>query len=78
MNGEQIRETIKKAGGASWVAKQADMERVGVYKWIYNQSVPAERVQLLSRLSGVPTWKIRPDIFLPPNDKPNEKPLSVS
>lgn len=58
----QIMIAIKKAGGASKVAKRAKIARTSVYKWAYLR-VPADRVLLLSEMSGIPCYLIRPDIY---------------
>lgn len=57
-----VQVAVLKAGGAITVAKKAKIRRTSVYKWIYSQ-VPAERVAMLSELSGIPCHEIRPDIF---------------
>lgn len=58
-----VKAVIVKAGGAQAVANHFDLSKVSVYKWIWNERVPAERVNKLSELSGIAPSEIRPDLF---------------
>ncbi len=51
---------VAEAGGPSLVAKEIRRTRQAVEDW---SRVPAEHVQALAKLSGIPPEKIRPDVF---------------
>ncbi|GCD53066.1 transcriptional regulator [Acetobacter pasteurianus] len=58
-----MKDLIKAAGGVTKVAKAVNRSHSTVSLWC---RVPAEHVQTVSRLSGIPVWKIRPDVFPAP------------
>lgn len=58
-----VKAVIVKAGGAQVVANHFKLSKVSVYKWVWNERVPAERVNELSELSGIEPSEIRPDLF---------------
>lgn len=53
-------EIIRRAGGASKVAKTIGRHHSSVLGWT---RVPAEHVRAVAALSGIPAYEIRPDIF---------------
>ena len=57
-----LQEAIDKAGGAARVAAVIGISRPAVSQW---KRCPAERVIELSRLSGVPRSRLRPDLYPP-------------
>lgn len=56
-------EAIKRAGGPSAVAREFGISPQAVGQW---ERIPAERVLVLERLSGVPRHLLRPDIYPAP------------
>lgn len=61
--GMEIKQIINAAGGVVEVAKKVGRFHSTVSEW---KRVPAEHVLAVSRLSGIPVWKIRPDVFPAP------------
>ena len=57
-------QAVKKAGGGAKVARPLNLTRQAIYQW---KRVPAEHVLTLERLSGVPRYQIRPDIYPAPD-----------
>lgn len=57
------------AGNGSALATALGINRVAVYQW---KRVPAERVRDVSRITGVPDYLLRPDLFDPPSDPERE------
>ena len=60
-----IQDIIKRAGGASKIAKAIGRHHSSVLGW---NKVPAQHVRAVSVLSGIPPAQIRPDVFgeIPP------------
>lgn len=58
-----IKQIIRSSGGPSKIGKEISRHHTTVLKW---ERVPAEHVLAVSRLSGIPVWKIRPDVFPAP------------
>lgn len=69
---EVTRTAIKRAGGAVAVAREFGLTRQAVAKW---EEVPAERVLVVERLSGVSRYELRPDIYgeAPPPRRPTRR-----
>jgi hypothetical protein len=55
-----IDQVFQAAGGRKAVAEALRIKVPSTYSW---KQVPAERVLVLSRMSGMPPHKLRPDIF---------------
>jgi DNA-binding transcriptional regulator YdaS (Cro superfamily) len=55
-----LGEVIKAAGGVSALAHALSIERQAVSKWT---RVPLERVVKVSKITGIPREKIRPDLY---------------
>ncbi|XRB28335.1 helix-turn-helix domain-containing protein [Novacetimonas hansenii] len=54
------REIIRRAGGPLKVAKAVGRHHATVIGW---RRVPAEHVRTVSRMCGIPSHIIRPDVF---------------
>ena len=59
-----IQAVIEKAGGWRPLARKLGIKAQSIQNW---KKVPAERVLDLEKITGIPRWKLRPDIY-PPND----------
>jgi len=59
---KKVWREIKKNVPISVVADTVKMSRSGVHLWA-SRGIPIDRAIELSRISGVPVEKIRPDIF---------------
>ena len=51
---------IKVAGGPAALAKELGIKTPSVYSW---RQVPPKRVQAVSKLTGIPPEKLRPDLY---------------
>lgn len=58
-----LAEAIRRSGGVPVLAERLGVRRQAIYQW---DKVPAERVQTVSALSGIPPHELRPDIFPAP------------
>lgn len=58
-----VRQIINNWGGAAIMADTLGLPVQTVYSWINRDTVPARRVLAVSRLTGVPPHKLRPDIY---------------
>lgn len=60
------REALKKArtiaGGASAIARELNLTPQAVLQW---RVVPAERVLVVERITGISRHELRPDVFGP-------------
>ena len=45
------------------IAKAFGLQAGTVYAWRKNGHVPARHVRKFSSLTGIPMWKIRPDLY---------------
>lgn len=59
-----ILSIINRAGGASRIAAACGIDRRAVYQWKW---VPADRLRVVSELSGIPAHQLRPDIIPDPS-----------
>ena len=57
-----INKISEKVGGQANIAKHLGVSNMTVSQW-KTRGVPAERVLDLEKLSGVPCWEIRPDLY---------------
>ncbi len=56
---------IKFAGSQQKLAVLMGVSSMAVSKWTKNDSVPTERVLTIEKLTGVPRYELRPDIYPP-------------
>lgn len=45
-------------GGISWLARKLGIKKQAISRW---RRVPVDRVPVISKLTGIPRYKIRPD-----------------
>jgi DNA-binding transcriptional regulator YdaS (Cro superfamily) len=57
---KEVERAIKAAGGVSALAAALGVSKQVVHQW---WRVPAERVQAVVTVTGIPPWELRPDIF---------------
>jgi hypothetical protein len=57
---EALQEAIRRVGGLNAVARALDIKAQSVIKW---RVTPVLRVIPLEKLSGVPRYRLRPDIY---------------
>lgn len=59
----ETKQIIDAAGGVVRVARKIGRSHSTISEW---KRVPPKHVQAVSVLSGIPAWKIRPDVFPAP------------
>ena len=70
MRESATKKAVRLAGGPKAVAKAFRIKSLwSVYKWMYRDEVPPDRVLRLEELSGVSRFALRPDIYGKPNGK---------
>ena len=62
-----VQRIVDSVGGQSELARLLDIRQQSVQEWVTRRRVPAERVLEVERVSGIPRYEIRPDLY-PPND----------
>lgn len=62
---EAAAAAIQKAGGGAVLARALGITMPAITHW-KRRGIPAERVQAVSRLTGIPLHELRPDLFDPP------------
>jgi hypothetical protein len=55
-----IFDVFAAAGGATALARELGLSRAALYKW---QRVPLKYLRLLTKMTGIPRHKLRPDIY---------------
>jgi DNA-binding transcriptional regulator YdaS (Cro superfamily) len=56
------REAIRAAGGGAMLARAVNVSKSAVTHWLTN-GIPAVRVPIVARLSGLSYHQVRPDLF---------------
>jgi DNA-binding transcriptional regulator YdaS (Cro superfamily) len=64
---EIIRRAAERVGGIPQLARQIGVSRQAIYQW---NLIPAEKVDVISELTGLPKPALRPDLF--DEDEPRE------
>lgn len=59
---EIVEQAAEKAGGIVALARKLGIRHASMYSW---KKVPAERVLMIEKITGVSRHEIRPDIFGP-------------
>jgi len=57
---EQLTQYLNQRGKLTELAQALGVTPSAIYQW---RRVPAERVRDVSRVTGIPLWELRPDIF---------------
>lgn len=58
-----LRAAIKVVGNQATLAEKLGVRQQSVSEWVRRNTVPAERVLDIERLTGVPRHEIRPDLY---------------
>lgn len=56
----EFDEYLSEHGRITWLAKELGITKGAVWQW---NKVPAERLGEVSRITGIPHAKLRPDLF---------------
>ena len=63
---KSLNKAIVAAGGITALARALDVSTQRVWNWLNRDGkAPAEYAVEIERITGVPCWEIRPDIFPP-------------
>lgn len=60
METDIIKQAIQAAGGATRLANLLGIKAPSIHSW---KRVPPARVLSVSKITGIPPWKLRPDIY---------------
>lgn len=63
-----LLKTLKTLGGPTKLARLLEIQPSAVTQW---SRIPAERVPVLSRLTGIPRHELRPDLWEAPAPTPS-------
>lgn len=55
-----VREVAKRVGGVPELARRLGISRQAIYQW---EAIPAEKVQAIAHMTGLPKAQLRPDLF---------------
>jgi hypothetical protein len=55
-----IEEVFQKAGGRKALAAELEIKVPSTYSW---ERVPAGRVLAVSKMTGIPPYRLRPDLY---------------
>ena len=59
-----VDKVIQTAGGAKTLAEAiGDISDKAVYEWRYRGTVPAARVIQIEKITGIPRYELRPDMY---------------
>lgn len=56
---------IKKIGTQKALAEALGVSTMSVSKWVSTGRIPVDRVLTIEKLTGVPRYELRPDIYPP-------------
>ena len=62
-----LDEALSAVGGRRQLAEAIGLSVQAVYNW--KDRVPAERVPAVEQASGVPRWRLRPDLYPPERER---------
>ena len=63
MSIDALKQAIERAGGQTELAKAIGTTQGHVSQWLRRGKVPADKVLLIERATGVPRYELRPDVF---------------
>lgn len=63
MNSDALRQAIQVAGGQTKLAQVIGTTQGHVSQWLRRGKVPADKVLLIERATGVARHLLRPDVF---------------
>lgn len=65
MSEEALRKAILKAGNQTKLSEMMNESQQSISHWLNKGKVPAEQVLTIEKLTGVPRYELRPDIYPP-------------
>jgi len=61
-----LERAVQRAGGQTALAKALNKKQAHIWGWINrDKKVPAEQVIPIEKITGVPRYELRPDIYPP-------------
>lgn len=73
MNISSIETAVAKAGNTSILARHLGISHTAVRKWRLMGRPPADRVLAIEAITGVSRYELRPDVFGPAPDAPDQR-----
>ncbi|PZQ56247.1 MAG: hypothetical protein DI555_06435 [Novosphingobium pentaromativorans] len=68
-----LARAVRKVGSQSAFARLLGTRQSTIFGWLKNaKDLPAEHARLVSDATGIPLHELRPDIFLPDDQMPDE------
>lgn len=58
-----IEAARRAVGNISALAERLGIGRPAIYGWMKDERIPAERLADVERVTGIPRWKLRPDLY---------------
>jgi DNA-binding transcriptional regulator YdaS (Cro superfamily) len=58
-----LKQAIERAGGQTELARSIGTTQGHVSQWLRRGKVPADKVLLIEKATGVPRYELRPDVF---------------
>ncbi len=68
---QAVRKIVLQAGGAAAVGSALGITGQAVSQW---QIIPHNHVLMIERLSRIPRWKLRPDLYPAPHKRNGKRP----
>ncbi|RME56846.1 cytoplasmic chaperone TorD [Candidatus Parcubacteria bacterium] len=63
---EGLKEAIERIGGQANLARAIGVSKAHVWNWLNREGhVPAQHVLTIEDATGVPCWRLRPDLYPP-------------
>lgn len=62
-----VKRAAEKAGGVTKLASEIGVKHPSLHSW---KQIPANRVRDIERVTGIPDYELRPDLFRPPPRTP--------
>ena len=63
--GKAVDEAIEEGGGPTSMGQYLGRSRSSVIEWQQTGRVPVEHVIKIEKATGVPRWRLRPDVYPP-------------
>lgn len=63
LKAQGLKDVLSYFGKPEDLAHALGISRQAVYKWIQKGCIPAERIGDIRKVTGIPSYYIRPDLF---------------
>lgn len=58
-----VKDIIYNSGGVAAIAKKLDISSTSISKWIAKNTIPADRLLMIEKITGYPRHEINPELF---------------